>query len=403
MEAIAEAFGLSDVYAYYSTVYWPLQPELFRAQPPEYWLDAGLAAALALPNSTRRTELLANLVRDHGHGVFSFPLLRDDVARKLAREFDHFVATGHVSALPNNMNKYGLVLGTDGLDGLDALLNLLVAEIISPLAADLYANDALLLAAAPVAAAARAVDAAACCNSHHTFVVRYNASEQRGLDSHHDDSDVTLNVCLSRDDDASDSGDGDNGGVGGDGDGDGSVGGDGGGSNSGNSVHDGDDDGNDAAYHLRFCGFVGDEAHRVRTVRLRHAVGRGVIHLGSHRHSARELSRGARQTLIVWAKRSSAGEARTFSEAVARLHPAERRADLECLSYTHDADYEAEHTARGVPLPLAARKHMDELRAHAELIELASRASDAHIAMLPDQHRDIVRMLRRAAADAREV
>ena len=33
--------------------------------------------------------------------------------------------------------------------------------------------------------------------------------------------------------------------------------------------------------------------------------------------------------------------------------------------------------------------------------DLASRASDEHIAMLPSHHRDIVRMLRRAAADAR--
>lgn len=33
---------------------------------------------------------------------------------------------------------------------------------------------------------------------HHSFMVQYKKGEDLGLDMHHDDSDVTLNVCLGR-------------------------------------------------------------------------------------------------------------------------------------------------------------------------------------------------------------
>jgi hypothetical protein len=47
---------------------------------------------------------------------------------------------------------------------------------------------------------------------------------------------------------------------------------------------------------LRFCGFVGDAAHRQRTLTLRHAVGRAVLHLGAHRHGATDVAHGTRQS-----------------------------------------------------------------------------------------------------------
>ena len=34
--------------------------------------------------------------------------------------------------------------------------------------------------------------------SHHSFMVQYKQGEDLGLDMHHDDSDVTLNVCLGK-------------------------------------------------------------------------------------------------------------------------------------------------------------------------------------------------------------
>jgi hypothetical protein len=205
VEALAEVLGLSELHAYYANVYWPLQPALFRSQPTAFWLDPQLAAALALPNATLRSEALGSLARHHGHGVFTLPLLNDAAARVLAREVDHFVASGHVSAQPNSMNEYGVVLGADGLDGLDGLLRLLTVEVLSPLAAAFYDEHGMLADGTTAhgdaldgdvpdgraaARAALAVDARSCCAAQHAFVVRYNATEQRGLDMHHDASEV---------------------------------------------------------------------------------------------------------------------------------------------------------------------------------------------------------------------
>ena len=48
-------------------------------------------------------------------------------------------------------------------------------------------------------------------------------------------------------------------------------------------------------------------------------------------------------------------------------------------------------------LPAAAAAHRETERAQAELLDLARRATDAHIAALPAAHQPIVRMLRQAA------
>ena len=149
--------------------------------------------------------------------------------------------------------------------------------------------------------------------------------------------------------------------------------------------------------HLRFCGFVGDEAHRRRTVTLRHALGRAVIHLGPHRHGATEVARGTRQNLIVWGKRAAEPDESRGSSGDARLHPSELSADVECLSWSHDHDYDEQYAARGLELPPAAKEYRAKERAQAELIDLASRATDEHIEALPPDHRPIVRLLRQAA------
>jgi hypothetical protein len=35
-------------------------------------------------------------------------------------------------------------------------------------------------------------------DSHHTFIVRYKLNEDVSLDTHVDDADITLNVCLGK-------------------------------------------------------------------------------------------------------------------------------------------------------------------------------------------------------------
>ena len=383
-EALAEVLCLSDLYTYYVSSFWPLQPELFRDQPAEFWLDAPLAAALALPNSTHRAHALLSLVHDHGHGVFSLPLLRDEVARRLSREVDHFVASDHVSASPNSMNDHGVVLGADGLEGLDGLLRLLVLEVLSPLAALLY-DDREPVDSAAAAAAARAVNASACCTTHHAFVVLYDASQQRGLDNHHDASEVTLNVMLSREDESAENAEP---------------------ADADKSACESADEfvgGSPSTdgTQLRFCGFVGDIAHRRYALTLRHSVGRAVVHLGAHRHGAAELARGTRKNLVVWGRRQfhSSDE---VPPGAARLHASELPPDLECLSWTHDADFDETYSSRGMPLPAAAIEHREKRQQTEELLDLASRATDAHIEALPPHHQPIVRFLRQAAQQSQQ-
>lgn len=108
---------------------------------------------------------------------------------------------------------------------------------------------------------------------------------------HHDDSDVTLNVCLGK-------------------------------------VFEG--------ATLSFCGGFGQKDHRRHIHTYRHRIGRAIIHLGSHRHGADDIISGERYSLIMWNKG-------TFRETEAykavhslNLHGAdEGEPDRICLSYTH--------------------------------------------------------------------
>ena len=87
---------------------------------------------------------------------------------------------------------------------------------------------------------------------------------------------------------------------------------------------------------------------------------------------------------------SSGGEGRSASQA--RIHPLELSPDLDCLSWTHDHDYE-DHR----PLPPAALALREKRKVEIELMELASRATDEHISKLSPAHQPWVRLLRTAA------
>lgn len=113
---------------------------------------------------------------------------------------------------------------------------------------------------------------------------------------HHDDSDVTLNVCLGKDFEGA---------------------------------------------TLSFCGAFGSAEHRKHVHTYTHRVGRAIIHLGSHRHGADNIVSGERYSLIMW----STGTYRETPEYKAmhsrNLHGTDGEPDRICLSYTHDPDYGA--------------------------------------------------------------
>jgi hypothetical protein len=393
--ALAEAAGLSDMYERYLHRYSPLHAEIFSSAPLSWWLDERLSSALSLHNTSRRTAALLALVEHHGHGVYSLPLLKPEVARTLAQECTHYRQSGR-NLRPNSMNEYGVALGPEGLEGLEYLLRPLRDDVLTPLSSALYSSgsdsSASVGALHPLqSAASQAADAASaghCCSAHHAFVVSYNVSTQADLDMHHDASDVTLNVCLEIDADP------------------GAVDPDAVGSDwraadapRGSALPHPPDDGHApwgaASFSkLQFCGFVGDQAHRRTTVALRHAVGRAVIHLGRHRHGASKTMAGSRQNLILWGRThtsASAGSGWKAGQAV-RLHPAELPPHPECLSWTFDPDFE-----RFRELPPAALAAREKRRVEDELMDLARRATDEHIAKLPENHQPIVRALRHAA------
>ena len=390
VEALAELVGLTQLHAYvtWRDAYVPLHRELFTLSIHQL-LHPSLARALALHGTEQQVALRA-LATSHGHAIFTVPLLRPDLCQLLAEEASHFAASEHGmgAAPPNSMNGYGVKLGPDGLEGFEQLLDALRTDVVVPLVDALFSQMASRNKDedSPTAAVGSAVAAATAATlaEHVAFIVRYNESEQRSLDMHHDASELTLNVCLENDDvEAGEemiNGGGGGGGVdGGGGGGDGGDGGGGGGGLGGGS-------------ELLFCGLVGDEAHRQRTVTLRHTVGTGVLHLGRHRHGTTEILRGrTRQNLIMWGRHARTPGS-TEGRHRSQLASEELAPDPDCLSWSHDEDFEDYR-----PLPPEAVLAQEKQRKTAELISLAAQATDEHIAQLPPNHQPVVRMLRQMA------
>lgn len=138
---------------------------------------------------------------------------------------------------------------------------------------------------------------------HHSFVVQYKAAElgegDLGLDMHSDASEVTMNVCLGRD--------------------------------------------NFQASDLRFCGAFGSAEHRHEQYQHAHRIGSAVVHLGRHRHGADEISKGERLNLIMWARSAPFRAAAAFGHIAPDGYPKAKEVgmpELHCLSKANDPDYE---------------------------------------------------------------
>jgi hypothetical protein len=277
-------------------------------------------------------------------GVASLPLFTPSFCANVVATLEAYEASGLPTVRPNSMNNYGAVLARLGFAPLLRSLQHLVA---APLAACLDAHrwgrapaaTATEAAVASGASAFRAevaeaataappslspapssplptgpsalklppVTECAWLDGQHAFSVRYKAGEDLSLDLHTDDSEVTLNACL------------------------GKPGFEGSG--------------------LVFCGDLGAADHRVLKTRYQHAVGRCVVHKGSQRHGADEITGGERVNLIMW-HRSLAF--RRKKERAPMPYAAEGSLPSpECLSFTHDRDY-LKHHPPGAVLPPAA-------------------------------------------------
>lgn len=250
-------------------------PEVFE-EFQDAWLDPILVRTLGkLRNETvsqaKRRGLVRKLMREEADGVYSFPVFTREFCERFLEELDSFYASKLPVRRPNSMNNYGVIVNDIGME---AMITSLQESVLQPLIGILFRAEGSEL------------------DGHHSFIVRYKNGEDTHLDVHHDDSDVTFNVCLGR---------------------------------------------NFTGAGLVLCGRKDAPDHRVHRHTYYHQVGRAILHLGRHRHGADDISDGERLNLIVWNHaynwRKSRGDDKD-PKSREKAPP-----DPECLSYTHDRDY----------------------------------------------------------------
>lgn len=238
-------------------------------------------APVSIPDSIR------DVLRTEMEGVYSFNVFDGAFVDMFNEEVGNFYAVSEERDIPvrrpNSMNNYGVILNEIGMR---PMISAFQREYLWPVARHLFPIEASQF------------------DGHHSFMVRYRAGEDLGLDMHTDDSDVTFNVCLGE-------------------------------------VFTG--------ATLSFCGMFGAPGHRRHEHTYRHEVGRAVLHLGNRRHGADDIETGRRSNLIVW-NTNDAYRKLGGNRAVEYQREVGEPSRI-CLSYTHDRDYEVYKE-----LPEAARK-----------------------------------------------
>ena len=270
-------------------------PQLFQGNFKEEWVHPDLrelvqAAQTCTPKESNDDDAhFLGLVNSAGHSVirkeapqvFSFYALSDDFVRLLNEELTHFYEIAERENItirrPNSMNNYGVILNEIGLK---ETISSLQQQYIWPISRHLF----------PVQGSSF--------DDHHSFIVRYNADEDLGLDMHMDDSDVTFNVCLG-------------------------------------------EPGFTKAT-LTFCGNFGKPDHRKLVANYQHEIARAVLHLGTRRHGADDIESGTRVNMIVWNHNHQYRASKFYEQerhSKSAYMPEESPPDPMCLSYTHDRDY----------------------------------------------------------------
>ena len=221
-----------------SVRYYPLHPRLYQIthEFPSDWLVNSMAAALADGSDK---ALRSILTEDVAGAVFSFAMVTEEFCTLLLDELAHYEASGHPVRRPNTMNRFGLVVNQIGLR---PLMDALQRTCLQPLSAVLFPLEGSTF------------------DAHHSFMVKYRQGDDTHLDMHHDDAEVTLNVCIGK-------------------------------------VFTG--------ATLSFCGAFGSGAHRRHVHTYTHVLGRAVLHRGAHRHGADQIASGERVSLIMWSTSST--------------------------------------------------------------------------------------------------
>ncbi|KAG6510885.1 hypothetical protein ZIOFF_028930 [Zingiber officinale] len=156
----------------------PLHKELYNLHPSAFFMQSFVKAI-----NDNTEESFRNILSEPSPGIYTFSMLQPSFCEMLLDEVDNFekwVNTIKFKIMrPNTMNKYGAVLDDFGLE---AMLNKLMEEFISPMARVFFPEVG-----------------GSTLDSHHGFVVEYGKDKDVELGFHVDDSEVTLNVCLGKD------------------------------------------------------------------------------------------------------------------------------------------------------------------------------------------------------------
>lgn len=231
------------------------------------WFDPDFLAAMRAGTD----EAWSSVVEEHLPGaLFSCRMFSRKFCDMLIEEVDNFATTGLPARRPNSMNNYGIILNEIGWK---PMVNVLQDSILARIAGRYWPHIAPF-------------------DGHHTFIVRYKSDEDRGLDMHTDDSDVTFNLCLGRE---------------------------------------------FSGAGLSFCGVMGQPDHRKHSFTYKHDLGRCCWHLGRQRHGADDITAGERLNLIVWNHSSTHRKSSEYKSSPYRKEVGSP--DQVCLSFTHDRDY----------------------------------------------------------------
>jgi len=224
-----------------------------------------------------REGTIKDIVNEIHPDVFTFPIFSEKLCSAITTEMFHYQKSGLPVKRPNSMNNYGLIINHIGLE---PSLKWLQENYLWEVARALFRNSAITSKF----------------DSHHSFIVHYEPGKDLGLDMHTDDSDITFNVCLGKEFQGA---------------------------------------------ALNFCGVLGQSDHRQFKTAYYHVKGNCIVHLGTQRHGACEITTGERLNLIIWNKNHTWGESRDFLDIIGQATYSKEQAppDGRCLSYTHDKDY----------------------------------------------------------------
>jgi len=212
-------------------LYKPKHPHLYSLSE-DFFVSSFLEAAKEPSN---KEKLLSILHQETSTRIFSFDMFTKDFCRELIEEIEHFEASGLPVNRPNSMNNYGVILDEIGFT---PFLSELRMSFLIPFTQILYPDVG-----------------GASLDHHHGFVVQYKMKEDKGLNFHYDESEVTLNVCLGKE-------------------------------FEGGSLY--------------FQGLLMEPSTHDENFEFRHVPGRAILHIGKHRHGANPIENGERFNIILW-------------------------------------------------------------------------------------------------------